>query len=133
VAKRIREAIARSAKPAVEIRELHGETSELLDNWRGWDSVVVIDAMVSGEPPGTVRRLSAHEAPLQSDTLQHSTHGFGLYEAVELARALGELPARFVLFTVEAKSFEEGAGLTPEAEHGAGLAMKQIIEEIDNA
>ncbi len=54
----------------------------------------------------------------------------GLAEAVELARALGRLPARLVVYGIEAASFETGAepsaAVRAAAESVADAATKDL-------
>src|SRR6478609_604315 len=66
------------------------DPSHLLDLWYGARRVIVVDAARSGAPAGTIHRFDAAE-PLPAG-LGHSTHAFGVADAVELARALGRLP-----------------------------------------
>lgn len=80
----------------------------ILDAWRGRDCVVVLDCVRSGRPAGTVHRIDPAHGPFV-DSASASTHGLGLASAVELGRALGDLPRRLVLVGIEGKSFEIGA------------------------
>ena len=88
------------------------EPSRLLDLWAGAGHAIVVDASRSGAPPGTVRRFDATTAPLPAQEL-HSTHGFGVAEAIELARVVGRLPARVEVYAIEGTDFRPGTGLTP--------------------
>jgi hydrogenase maturation protease len=61
--------------------------------------------------------------------------GFGsawAAEAVELARALGRLPARTVIYGIEGESFEVGHELTlavaTAAEHVAEAVREEVVE-----
>ena len=54
--------------------------------------------------------------------LHRSSSHPGLAEAVELARALGRLPAALELIGIEGSSFEAGRGLAPQVE----LAAEQV-------
>ena len=47
---------------------------------------------------------------LPAELFRASTHHFGLAEAVELARAVGQLPERLVVFGIEGASFGRGRG-----------------------
>src|SRR5262249_46653050 len=76
--------------------------------WRGAGRVVVVDA-ASGGKPGTVRRFQAHREPLPAAALHGSTHSWGVAEAVETARALGELPPRIVVYAIFGRCFDPGA------------------------
>jgi hydrogenase maturation protease len=97
----------------VEIAELDGEATALVARLQGADAAILVDACASGAPAGTVRRFDVGEAPLPQGTFGVSTHGFGLAEAIELARALGDLPASCIVYAIEGASFEAGAPLTP--------------------
>jgi hydrogenase maturation protease len=65
-----------------------------MEAWRGVETVIIIDAVMSGAEPGTIRRLDAKTQPLQKDAFRCSTHAFGVAEAIELSRARGELPQK---------------------------------------
>lgn len=96
----------------------------LLERFREADCVILIDAMRSGAPAGTVRQLGPDEIAAASAT--HSSHGFGLAQTIALARALGSLPPELVLFGIEADSFG-GTGLSPRVE----AAIPSLVARID--
>ena len=85
---------------------------------------------VSGAAPGTLRRLDVSSRPTPAGLGSVSTHGLGLAEAVELARALGELPPRCLLFAIEAAEFSPGAPMTPAVARAAGTAVAAILKDI---
>ena len=95
---------------AIRVLAQEGDFASLLDDWRGADAVIVVDATSSGSEPGTIRRYDAHERPLPAAFSRSSTHSFGVAEAVELARALGRLPACVVVFGIEGRDFTTGRG-----------------------
>jgi hydrogenase maturation protease len=112
VARRVRE-----LSPAgVEVREVEGDATALVEAWSGAEGVVVVDAAESGAPPGTVRRFDARTRPLPVGSLRSSTHAFGVSDAVELARALDRLPARLDVYAIEGASFTAGERLSPAVE-----------------
>jgi hydrogenase maturation protease len=119
------------ALPAgVEVLEREGEPSGLLDAFEGADAVWLVDAVSSGAAPGTVHRFDAAAGPLPAGQFATSTHHLGLDEAIELARALGRLPARLVVFGVAGARFDTGDVLTPEVEAGVARAAEAIREEV---
>ena len=59
-----------------------------------------------------------------------SSHGLGLHQAIELARALGQLPGRCVVYAIEGASFEAGAPLSPAVAAGAVEATERVRAEI---
>lgn len=114
----------------VDVRELEGEPVSLVEAWGGAEWVFVVDAVRSGAAPGTVHRLDATEAPLPATLSAASTHTLGVGEAIELARALGRLPARIVLYGIEAESIAAGADLTPAVARGVDEAVERLLEEL---
>jgi hydrogenase maturation protease len=93
--------------------ELEGDASALLELFDGVLEAIVIDAVRSGAPPGTIHRFDASEAPLPASVRSSSsTHAVRISEAIELARALGRLPARVVVYGIEGARFEAGALMT---------------------
>lgn len=102
-----------------------------MEAWEGADSVFVVDAVRSGAPPGTVHRLEATDEPLPATLSAASTHTLGVGEAIELARALGRLPARIVLYGIEAESIAAGADLTPPVARAVDEAVERLLGELD--
>lgn len=87
---------------------LRSDCTDLMDLWEGEDEVVVVDAMRTGRPAGTVTRIDAAHTPLPAGQFG-SSHSFGLAETVELARVLGTLPERLVIYGIEGTDFTVGA------------------------
>jgi hydrogenase maturation protease len=114
----------------LEVHELEGEPVDLIEAWRGAEHVCVADAVASGGKPGEIHRVDATAAPLPAKLAGPSTHALGLAEAIELARALDRLPARLVVYGIEAASFEVGAGCGPQVlaavERVAAAAEKEL-------
>lgn len=108
--------------------ESSGGGAELIEAWRGAEVVIVIDAARSGAPAGTIHRFDANERELPREAFP-STHAFGLAEAVELSRALGELPRRMIIYAVEGAGFDAGAGLSPEVERAIGVLVERLRQE----
>ncbi|MCB2155770.1 hydrogenase maturation protease [bacterium] len=116
--------------PGVIVRECTGEGAGLINAWTGHDAVIVCDAIKSGSAPGTVHRLDASKREIPSGLFHYSTHEFGLAEAVELSRAMDELPGRFLIFGVEGKDFSGGKGLSKAVEQGMETVLCGVLREI---
>jgi hydrogenase maturation protease len=114
----------------VELLEREGEPTALIDSWDGAEAAWLVDAVSSGAPVGTVHRLDAGEEELPGDLFHASTHAFGLAEAVELARALGRLPARTIVLGIEGARFEAGDELSPEVAAAAREVVEAVREEV---
>ena len=87
--------------PWVRVEESRGDGARLLSLWRGVEAVLIIDAVSSGSPPGTLHRVDVTTFPIPGSFRCASSHDFGVVEAIETARALGELPGECVLYGVE--------------------------------
>ena len=116
--------------PRARVIECAGEATALLEAWQGEPMVVVVDAMSSGSPAGTVRRLDATRGPLSAELFRGSSHGLGLAEAVELARSLDRLPPSLVIFGIEGTDFSLGTRLSFPVECAVREAALLISEEL---
>jgi len=126
VAKRV----AASAPGGVTVLECEQEPSRLIDAWDGAELALVIDAVDSGATPGTLHRFDASETPIPTGVFRSSTHAFGVGDAIELARALGRLPRRVVVFGVEGGVFEAGSGLSALVEAAVEPTADAVLEEL---
>jgi hydrogenase maturation protease len=117
--------------PSVDIVEQDGEASTLLACLENAATAYVIDACASGAPAGTVRRFDVRAAPLPPDAFTLSTHDLGLAAAIELARALGQLPPRCFVFAIEAGRFAPGGPLSPPVAAAIAKVTDLVCAEID--
>lgn len=127
VARRLRQ----QAPAGVAVREESGEGTALMEAWKNAAFVILIDAVHSGATPGTIHRFDARAAELPSDFFHYSTHAFSVAEAVELARALGQLPPRLIVYGIEGKNFAAGVGLAAEVETAAQEVAQRILKEVE--
>ena len=77
----------------VDVEE-HPDHASLVASLLKHSHAVVVDAVETGGEPGAVLELVPEDVVLRRDT---SSHGLGVREAVELARALGATPAVLVI------------------------------------
>ena len=111
---------------ALEVRECSGEATALMEAWTGFDDVAVVDACLGAGPPGSLHRFGAHELERLETVLPRryaSTHGIGVAEAVALARALGRLPSRLVIYAIEGRHFRAATPLSAEVH----AAVRQLV------
>ncbi len=109
----------------VEAEIRNGEVSELMEAWSGVDSVVLVDAVVTGKPAGTVQVWDGRKVAVRSIS-PASTHGLGVGEAIELARTLGRLPKMLQVYGIEGRQFVPGASVSHEVESAAEEVARQI-------
>jgi hydrogenase maturation protease len=113
------------------ILEANGEGASLIEAWQGASVVILVDAFQSGGEAGTIHRLDAGQRPIPSRFFHYSTHAFSVAEAIELARALKQLPPRLIVFGVEGNTFQAGGGLSRAVKTAASRVILQIRKELD--
>jgi hydrogenase maturation protease len=123
-------AVRAELSEGVEVLEQSGEGAALMESWTGARAAIVIDAARSSGPPGAVHRFDAGREPLPAETFRGSTHAFGLYQAVEVARSLGRLPPRLTVFAIEGRDFTAGIGLSAELAGALPAAVAAVMREI---
>lgn len=126
-ARRLRERLDLS----VEVVEAEGDGLALLDLMEGADQVLMIDAVKSGGHPGTTVRLDLSKESRWGRLVPCSTHAIGIGEAIDLARTLGRLPKRVMLYGIEIDSFESGAALSEPVRRGLDSVVEQVLKEIE--
>jgi hydrogenase maturation protease len=112
--------------PEVAARAINRDGLALLDLWEGCDTVILIDAVLSGAAPGTVRYLNGCRLPASDRLRLSSTHGWGLRETIELGARLGRLPRRLLVVGIEAERFEIGAAIRPAVAEGIRRATVAV-------
>ncbi|MGB9791238.1 MAG: hydrogenase maturation protease [Thermacetogeniaceae bacterium] len=102
----------------------------LLDLWEGFEKVILVDAVKSGAPPGTVHCFDSGVLPPR-EAMPLSSHGINVVDAVELGRRLGRLPGQLAIVGVEIASEEAFVeGLTPAVAEAVPRARDRVLEEI---
>jgi len=114
----------------VVVRGLEGEPVSLVDMLDGAEEMFFVDAVRSGAEPGTIHRIDATDDPLPTAVSAASTHTLGVGDAIELARALGRLPSRVVLYGIEAESLAAGEDLSPAVEAAVAEVVERLLTEL---
>ncbi len=126
VARRLREAGGSDAA----IFDLDGEATSILSALEMAEAAFLVDACVSGGPAGAVHRYDLAEGLPAAAHFNLSSHGFGLAEAIGLAKALGQLPRHSVAYAIEGECFEVGAPLSDAVCHAINEVAARLAEEI---
>ncbi|GAA0415267.1 hydrogenase maturation protease [Streptomyces luteireticuli] len=128
VVARLRERAAdRPLPPGAALASSDGDPGRLIGLWEGTELAVVVDA--AHAHPGHPGRV--HRVDLDRRAARHtgaaSTHGLGLGEAVELARALGRMPGHLIVYAVEGADRSLGTGLT----EAVAAAVDPLAERVE--
>ena len=125
--------IARKIKegnPELEVIETSEAGIALLDLIAGYDKLVIIDSIKTGqEKPGKVYKLRLEDLKPTVDSA--SSHGVDIATAFVLGRGLGyRMPGYTSIYAVEIKDNTTfGEDCTEEVEERIPFIMSQIIEE----
>jgi len=107
---------------------LTGEAAGLLEAFGGCEDVVLVDAVVTGAPAGTVWTWEGRPEGLLRRA-GSSSHQLGLDVALDLARALGRLPRRLRIHGIEGKRFGAGEAPSPEVLAAVEEVARRIATE----
>ncbi len=88
--------------------------------------VILIDAMQSHGPIGRIQHFGEEDWPVYCQGV--SSHGFGVLNALSLARELGNLPSRLDVYGIEISS------ASPDDEAGSAIqfSAQQLARQIAN-
>ena len=119
--------LADDPPPGVRLETAHGDVLEVLELFDGAAHVILIDAMQAELAPGALLRLDASRPGSlpQLDSFA-SSHAINLAQAIELARALGRLPPRLIIFGVQAVDFTPGNALSAPC----AAALDTLIDSV---
>ena len=115
----------------IRLVEHSGEGAGLIEEFGSARCIIIIDAVRSGAPPGTLHRIDLVKEHVPACFLTGSSHSFGVIEAVETARVLGRLPRRVLLFGIEGLTFETGTHLTDPVRSSLHALIDMILREVN--
>jgi hydrogenase maturation protease len=114
----------------VRVIELDGEATALLAELQLAQCAWLVDAASSGAPLGTIHRIDCSATDLALPSGGVSSHGFGVIEAIALARALDVLPRQCIVYAVEAADFTVGAEPSPASNCTVQEVANRIAAEL---
>jgi hydrogenase maturation protease len=119
--------LAKAPPAGVLLHTARADMLALIDTWEADDQVFLVDAVAADGSPGRVVRIDvSHDAVPAGLGSFVSSHGFSVAGAIELARALGRLPARLLVYGIEGAGFEPGAPLSPAVERALPRLVSQL-------
>lgn len=122
---------ATACHPAVRVEFLESPGIELINAFDGADAVLLVDAVRSGEAAGKLHRLREDQL-LDLEGASGSMHGWGIPEAVRLARALGIRAGgcKLRVLGIEAGQIDLGAPLSEAVASIIPVAAAALEDEI---
>lgn len=107
-------------------------TNELLADVEGVDLLVIVDAVATGEPAGTLVRLEGDRIP-SAFSNKLSPHQHGINDLLATLTFLGRAPGRVVLHGVTPHRMELGLELSPEIEAAMPQLIANVVAEVARA
>jgi hydrogenase maturation protease len=116
----------------VEVISHNSDSLSLIDLWKKFDCVYLVDAISSGGAPGKVYRFDAISKPLPKHFFKnYSTHSFDIPETIALAKNLDSLPDNLIIYGVESKNFRMGSKVSDEVLEAGSKVSRYIKKEIE--
>ena len=130
---RLREAGVAERFPAVRFEAVDRPGAMLLAELEGVDGAILVDAVEGGLAAGEVVRLVGGEIEARAETLL-SSHGLGLGPALQMGRALGQLPDTLILHGVQLSTLpnpeSSGRSVSPPLWEAVDRLTLEIEEEL---
>ncbi len=104
---------------------------DLLPKLENITNLIMIDAVETGQKPGTCVRLCGQELPIALET-KLSPHQMGLKDLLAVSELMGHSPKEMVLFGVQPGSVEMEIGLTAEVEAELETLVTNVLNELAN-
>lgn len=121
-----------------ETRKLPGDVQVVDGGTAGLDllyylqdisKLIVVDAMQTGGPPGSLRRLTGDQVPAYM-ALKMSPHEIALPDMLAAARLRGLYPPEVIIWGVQPGSLELGVELSPEVAARLDELVEKVVGEI---
>jgi len=129
VAERLRPRLAGRARVVVGC----ADPLALVAHLEGAGTVVVVDALRSDDPPGSLRRLDLAAGDAPPPTARVSGHGDALGAGWRLARSLGVAPRRWWLVGVVGADFTLGAPLSAPVRAALAPLERAALAALDGS
>jgi hydrogenase maturation protease len=123
----------RKAVEGVEVDCLAVGGLALMERMVGYDRVILVDAMYSGQkPPGSLACFPLSKLPDASAGHSGSAHDVSLAQALELGRRMGaDLPEEVTVVAVEAENvYDFSETLSPAIQAAVPEAVDVIIKQL---
>lgn len=128
---RVVETLQRRHRFPAEVELIDGGTSamDLMDTLASCDHLIVVDAVKTGAPVGTVVRLAGEEVPAFF-RMRISPHQLGLSEVLATLMLLEEAPGSVTVIGVVPQSLETSLDLTPLIQERVPVLCDMVLAEL---
>lgn len=103
---------------------------DLLPFIEGNDRILIVDAVNTGEKPGSIVRIGGDEVPRFLST-KLSVHQIGLPDMLSAAVMMGILPKEVCLIGIQPENIETGISLSGSVERRMDDIIVAVLEKLD--
>ncbi len=114
------------------VEVLDGGTAglDLTDFIANRKKVIVIDAVKTGEKPGTIYRLTEKNLDIKPKAIM-SFHEIDFLDALHMSEVMGDKPEEIVVIGVEPKDMSDGIELSLEIEKRIPKIIEVVMKELN--
>jgi len=121
-------AVSERELPNVRVMTAVGEPGSILEAWTGVPVAIAVDAATGkGGTPGTIRRWTPDE---DAEIVILSSHALGFPQTYALGQAVGQIPNKLIVFTVDIDDVGHGVGLTAAVANAVPVVAEAIVSEL---
>ena len=116
-----------------EVEIVDGGTAglALLYFLEGVDTLVIVDAVETGGPPGTIVRLAGDRIPAYM-ALKVSPHEITLPDFLAAAKLRDLYPKEVVVWGMQPGSLEVGVDLSPDLQARLDMLVEYVVKEVNH-
>jgi hydrogenase maturation protease len=125
---------ARRGQSPIEVDSLALGGLSLMERLVGYDRAIIVDAVSTGQPLGTVSRFRLDELPDFSTAHTSAAHDTSLQNALKVGRTMGaHLPGEVLIVGVEAQSvYDFSETLSPPVAAAVPVAVRLVLELLED-
>jgi len=127
VAKNLRDLLPEQVK----VVELTGDQSDLIELMQETNSMIIIDAIKSTAPSGTIFHIDAGKESFPDNFFNISSHGIDLAQSIELVRTMKKLPKVVLIYGIAGKDFSFTTSSSQQVKDAAEIVRNRILNDID--
>ena len=116
----------RARSPKVDVLNAALGSVELLEDMRGYQRVIIVDAIITGAEPGTVFKVNLHQQ--EAPPVITSSHGIDIVTTLRLGEELySDMPSERIIIGIEA---EDVTTFSEECTPRVAKAVEKVVDII---
>jgi len=126
----VRELESRALPPHVDVVDGATAGVDLLDLMRGYERVIIVDAVEAREEPGSFFRFTPEDVTSEADAFPLSLHQAEIVKILELANYLGQALPPIVIYGMQPKALSWRTNLSTALQARLPELVDAILEEL---